>query len=192
MIQSFAKEVCTFLESLPEVNSCRIYGSLSSASYDEYSDIDIEIDVSGIDNGVFATKLPQILSSKYDMIFFDYAPSLAPAKYVVSAALNAENPFMMVDICCTATPHYDTVSRQDLASRNNQYDHTLKLFTANLKHFLREADCYHDICKMYGRIFRDDTATHDEGYMLSAVYRWLQDNAELRHEIFVSRFEDYL
>lgn len=77
MHKIFADEVCSFLEELPEVNSCHLYGSLSDDSHDEYSDIDIEIDVSGIDNGVFATKLPDILSENFNVIFYDYAPSLA-------------------------------------------------------------------------------------------------------------------
>jgi len=192
MIQVFAKEVCAFLKSLSEVKSCAVYGSLCNGTYDEYSDIDIEIDVSGVDNGVFATKLPDILSENFEVIFFDYAPSLAPEKYVISVAINTENPFRMVDICCVAKPHCSTVTRQDLASLNNQYDHTLKLFVANLKHFLRESDCYADILKMYNRIFQNETVTHSEEYMLNAVYHWLQNNAESRHEMFVSLFEDYL
>ena len=192
MIQVFANEVCDFLRSLSEIQDCHLYGSVQNGTCDEYSDIDIEIDVSGVDNGAFATRLPDILSAKFDVIFFDYAPSLAPEKYVISVALNTENPFRMVDICCAANPHCSTVTRQSLASLNNQYDHTLKLFVANLKHFLRGTDCYTDILKMYSRIFRNDAVAHDEEYMLTTVYRWLQDNAEPRHETFVSLFEDYL
>lgn len=192
MIQVFAEEVCAFLKSLPEVKSCAVYGSLCSGTYDEYSDIDIEIDVSGVDNGVFATKLPDILSKNFEVIFFDYAPSLAPEKYIISVAMNPENPFRMVDICCVAKPHCSTVARKDLASLNNQYDHTLKLFIANLKHFLRETDCYADILKMYGRIFRDGMDIRDEAYMLDAVYGWLLNNAQPRHEAFVANLEEYL
>lgn len=192
MIHAFANEACAFLRCVPEVRDCHLYGSVRNGTFDEYSDIDIEVDVSGVDNGVFATKLPDILSEKFEVIFFDYAPSLAPEKYIISVAMSPENPFRMVDICCVAKPHCATVTRQDLASRNNQYDHTLKLFVANLKHFLRETDCYADTLKMYSRVFRNDAVAHDEEYMLNAVYRWLQDNAEPRHEIFVSLFENYL
>ncbi len=191
MIKSFANEVCTFLRSLPEVKSCGLYGSVSDGTYDEYSDIDIEIDVSGVDNGLLATRIPDILSEKFDVIFYDFAPSLAPEKYVVSMALNTDNPFMMVDVACTANPHFDTVSKQQLSSLNNLYDHTLKVFVANLKHFLRGVDCYDDISKMYGRIFRDRDA-YDEEQMLNAVYEWLQENAEPRHEEYIALFEDYM
>ena len=192
MIQTFANEVCAFLRSLPEVQECHLYGSVRNGTYDEYSDIDIEIDVSGVDNGVFATKLPDILSEKFEVIFFDYAPSLAPEKYIVSVAMNPENPFRMVDICCVAKPHCATITRQELSSRNDQYDHTLKLFVANLKHFLRATDCYADVLKMYSRIFREDMVIRDEEYMLNAVYRWLRNNAQSLREEFVENLEDYL
>lgn len=191
MIKSFANEVCDFLRSLPEVKSCGLYGSVSDDTYDEYSDIDIEIDVSGVDNGLFATHIPDILSKKFDVIFYDFAPSLAPDKYVVSWALNTDNPFMMVDVACTANPHCDTVSKQQLSALNNLYDHTLKVFVANLKHFLRGVDCYDDISRMYGRIFRDRDI-YDEEQMLNAVYEWLHENAEPRHEEYIALFEDYM
>lgn len=191
-IKDFANEICDFLMNIPEVKSCSLYGSLSKGTYDEYSDIDIAIDVSGVDNGLFITKLPELLTKEYDIIFYDYAPSLAPEKYIISVAINTENPFMVVDISCVANPHYDTVTKQDLARLNNQYDHTLKLFSANLKHHLRSAECYDDILKMHGRIFGKDAEIYDEEQMLEAVFRWLKENAEAQHEKYVSLLEKYM
>lgn len=192
MITVFAEEVCSFLKELPEVKSCNLYGSLIKGTFDEYSDIDIEIDVSGVDNSVFVTKIPELLSLKYDVVFYDYAPSLAPDKYIVSVAFNKENPFMMVDIACVAIPHCSTVSRHQLSALNNKYDHTLKLFTANLKHYLRSADCYDDIYKMYSRIFQRDNELLDEEQMLNKVYDWLKENAEIRHDEYVDLFYEYM
>lgn len=191
-MKEFVNEIFDFLNNLPEVKECKIYGSISTGNNDEFSDLDIAIDVSGIDNGVFLTKLPEIFSEKYDIIFYDYTPSLAPNKYIVSIAINEKNPFMVIDISCIATPHYDSVSKQDLSSLNNKYDHTLKLFVANLKHLLRGADCYDDIYKMYSRIFGCNIEVYNEEQMLREVYQWLQENAEQRHEKYLSLFEGYL
>ena len=55
-----AKSICVQFEKIPEVNFCKIYGSLSRGDYDEYSDIDIEVDVSGYDNGRFLKRVPEI------------------------------------------------------------------------------------------------------------------------------------
>ena len=191
-MKEFVSEIFDFLNNLPEVKECKIYGSISTGNNDEFSDLDIAIDVSGIDNGVFLTKLPDIFSGKYDIIFYDYTPSLAPNKYIVSIAINEKNPFMVIDISCVATPHYNSVSKQDLMSLNNKYDHTLKLFVANLKHLLRGADCYDDIYKMYSRIFGRNIEVFNEEHMLRDVYQWLQENAEHRHEKYISLFEGYL
>ena len=191
-MKEFAKDIFEFLNDIPEVKSCKIVGSLSAGNNDEFSDLDLVIDVSGIDNGVFLTKLPQLFEEKYDVIFYDYTPSLAPDKYIVSIAINKTNPFMIVDVSCVATPHFDSVSKQELASLNNKYDHTLKLFVANLKHLLRGMDCYDDIYKMYSRIFRRDLEAYDEEWMMQEVYGWLQENAESRHEEYLALFEGYL
>lgn len=99
---------------------------------------------------------------------------------------------MVIDISCIATPHCTSVSKQDLNALNNKYDHTLKLFVANLKHFLRGCDCYDDIYKMYSRILGNKMEVYDEEYMLKAVYQWLLDNAERRHESYLAEFEGYL
>ncbi len=149
MIKKFANEICAFLQSIPEVKSCKQYGSLAEGTFDEYSDIDIEIDVSGEDNGIFLTRLPALFAKKYDIVFCDYAPSLAPEKYIVTIA-------------------------------------------TNLKHYLRGAECYDDIEKMYGRIFGRDTDVGDEEEMLHAVYTWLKDNAESQHEEYIARLEEFL
>ena len=191
-MKEFAKDIFEFLNDIQEVKSCKIVGSLSAGNNDEFSDLDLVIDVSGIDNGVFLTKLPQLFEEKYDVIFYDYTPSLAPDKYIVSIAINKTNPFMIVDVSCVATPHFDSVSKQELASLNNKYDHTLKLFVANLKHLLRGMDCYDDIYKMYSRIFRRDLEAYDEEWMMQEVYGWLQENAESRHEEYLALFEGYL
>lgn len=191
-MKEFVKEIFEFLNDLPEVKSCKIVGSLSAGNNDEFSDLDLGIDVSGIDNGVFLTKLPKLFEEKYDVIFYDYTPSLAPDKYIVTIAINKTNPFMIVDVSCVATPHFDSVSKQDLSSLNNKYDHTLKLFVANLKHLLRGMDCYDDIYKMYSRIFGRDLEAYDEEWMMQEVYGWLQENAESRHEEYLALFEGYL
>ena len=100
--------------------------------------------------------------------------------------------FMVIDISCVATPHYNSVSKQELMSLNNMYDHALKLFVVNLKHLLRGADCYDDIYKMYSRIFGRNIEVYDEEQMLRDVYQWLHENAEHRHEKYISLFEGYL
>lgn len=192
MLQLFAEEICTYLQGIPGVKSTEIIGSLSKGNYDKYSDIDIEVDVSGMDNGQFLMELPKLLSEKYDMVYCDYAPSLAPDKYIVSFAADIPNPFGFVDISCVANPHCTTVSKQELKNLNHLYDHTFKLFAINLKHYLRDWDCNDDIVSMYSGICGEDVAERDEAYMLEATYAWLMEHAEDKQEKHLLKFAEYI
>ena len=185
-----ANELCDYLKQFPAIRSCRIYGSLHSNTHDNYSDIDIEIDVSGHDNSLFLTRIPARLSQTYNIIFCDYAPSLVPEKHLLTVALFDSNPFMVVDVSCTATPYFSTLSRPELAAYNTPYDHTLKLFIANLKHYLRQSNCHDDIVKMYRRIFA--APSRSDAQMLTDVFHWLKQHAQPKHINYLSACEAYL
>lgn len=191
-IEILANQVSAYLGALPQVKNCRFYGSLANGSFDGYSDIDVEIDVSGLDNGQFLLEIPTLISQRFPVVFFDFAPSLAPEKYVVSVAIDTENPFGIVDISCAAQPHCRTVSRQDLKAKNDPYCHILKLFTMNLKHFSRGMDCLQDIEKMYRKVFSSSSSALSREEMLLEVYRWIRENASEKQKAYVRALEPYL
>ena len=97
------------IRSLPMVKSCELYGSIANNTEDDLSDIDIRVDVSGYDNGRFMLEVPHLLEEKMNIIYSDFAPSLAPRQYIVSLAVSEENPFAVIDINCVAEPHCATV-----------------------------------------------------------------------------------
>ncbi|MBQ4089945.1 MAG: nucleotidyltransferase domain-containing protein [Clostridia bacterium] len=174
-INELASLVTENLSTIRGVKGCTLYGSVAAGAHDELSDIDIEIDVSGADNGLFILKLPHMLKKRMPIYYFDYAPSLAPEKYVITMAVDEENPFRTVDVCAAAEPHCVTVTKQRLLECNDMISHTLKLWTANLKHFVRGADCRGDIEKMAKRL--DIDATLSSAEILAAVLTWLEENA---------------
>ena len=174
---SKAEEIISILNDIPEVNSCTIYGSLSTNTYDELSDIDIDIDVSGSDNGQFMTELVEMLKGKLNIFYYDYAPSLIPDKYIVSIAIDESNPFLIVDLQCSANPHCVTVTKQQVMEMNNKFTHVLKLWTANLKHYARGAECYDDIIHMAKRLGISDVDIKDEAELLEDTLCWLEHNA---------------
>ena len=96
MLKQKAEQIIKILNSLPQVKGCKIYGSLINGNYDELSDIDIEVDVSGIDNGKFMLNIVDLLKDKVDIVYSDYAPSLIPEYYIVSVAIDRQNPFLIV------------------------------------------------------------------------------------------------
>lgn len=189
--KEIAEDVCNFLISISEVKSCTLYGSLLNGNVDEYSDIDIEIDVSGTDNGIFVTKLPELFKQKYKVIFVNYAVGLATKYHVVSIGISNENPFMFVDVICTATPHIQTMQKENLALLNNIVDHTLLVLIINLKHFIRGEDYYDNIKKMHERLFGADSIK-DEFAMLKETFSWLKANTSTEYADYLNSLEKYL
>ena len=169
-----SQEIMEILRQLPGIHSCRLYGSLADGTGDRFSDIDIELDVSGCDNGKFLLTLPVLLRQKMEIVYADYAPSLAPDKYVVSLAIDRENPFLLLDLQCTATPHCTSVTKQLLSAQNNEVTHTLKLWTANLKHFLRGNDCQADILRMAQKIPIEAAESKSPQMLLNETLCWLE------------------
>ena len=183
-LPEFAGHVTEMLGTIYGVKKCTLYGIIAAGNYDEMSDADIEIDVSGKDNGLFALKLPLMLKKRMPVYWFDFAPSLAPEKYVVSMALDENDPFRVVDVCVVADPHCTTVTKQVLTERNDSVSHTFKLWTANLKHYARGAECRGDIEKMAKKLDIDVSLSSAE--ILSAVLAWLEENAPEELSVFLA------
>lgn len=190
-ILEYAQEIIRYLYTLPNVKACRLYGSLAGNTFDAYSDIDIELDVSGADNGQYLLRLPALVGKHFPVVFYDYSPSLAPEKYVVSIATDSQNPFQIIDIACTARPHCKSVSADTLRTQNDPYAHILKLFTANLKHFLRGKNVCADVQRMHQKIFGAPSLT-DEKEMLEKTYKWLKTHAQKRQQPYVCALKKYL
>ncbi|MDR1630730.1 MAG: nucleotidyltransferase domain-containing protein [Oscillospiraceae bacterium] len=184
-----AHEICAYFSLLPDVKKCTIYGSIAENYHDEFSDIDIELDVSGRDNSLFSLQIPELLNNAFPVLFFDYAPSLMPGGYIVSNAISSENPFLMVDIKCVAVPHFASVTKSDFPF--SRVDHTLKVFVANLKHMLRGADCYDDIFRMHSRVCQSSDSMREED-MMKSVFRWLEANADSCLKNYLESLRSYL
>ncbi len=180
-----ADEIITVLNEIPVVQKCTVYGSLATNTHDKLSDIDIEIDVSGYDNGKFMIDIVEMLRDKLHIYYFDYAPSLVPDQYIVSIAIDKDNPFLIVDLCCCAEPHCITVTKQQVLGKNEKYSHILKVWTANLKHFVRGSECYEDIVRMAKKVSIEDIDSKDEIELLDETLCWLEENVENALDEFV-------
>lgn len=149
----FAQEVIRYLSKDEKVSEVCLKGSLADDTFDEYSDIDISVDVSGHDNGVYAINLPDFLSEKYNISFYDWNPSLLPNKYVLTFAFNKLPVFWLVDIECTAIPHVPSVPWVSV----EMAPHLLKLWVANAKYYLRGVDGIElEIYKLAKRVMHEE------------------------------------
>ena len=179
-----ANEVICYLKTIPLVKDCTLYGSLANGNADRFSDIDICVDVSGYDNGAFMQTLPELLCEKFNVLWYDFAPSLAPEQYIISVATDEENPFYVADFNCFAEPHITTVQKSDL--ENDTYTHVLKLWIANCKHYIRGACCSGDIHKMGRKCIGTSSDKLTDEQIIEEVLCRLQRNAPDRLKTYVS------
>lgn len=179
-----ADEIICYFETISQVKGCTLYGSLANRNADTYSDIDICVDVSGCDNGAFMLTLPELLRKRFNVLWYDFAPSLAPEQYVISVATDEENPFCVADFNCFAEPHITTVQKGDL--ENEVYTHLLKLWIANCKHYIRGEGYSGDIHKMGRKCIGADAEELTDEVIIEEVLRRLQINAPDRLKTYVS------
>ncbi|PWM47416.1 MAG: hypothetical protein DBX47_00760 [Clostridiales bacterium] len=178
-----AKEIIDFIQTLPQVKSCLLYGSLADGRADKLSDIDIKIDVSGFDNGMFMKNLPNIIAAEFNVLWYDYAQSLAPEQYIVSVAIDDNCPFCIVDFNCTSVPHLTTVQKNGL--ENNMFIHILKLWIANCKHYIRGANYSSDIRKMGRKCIGTVSEEMTDFQIIEEVLNRLESNAPIELENYI-------
>ncbi len=185
-LRTKAENIMKIINELPMVKSCKLYGSIASGTEDDLSDIDIEVDVSDYDNARFMLEIPKLLNEKINVIFYDFAPSLIPEQYIVSLAVDGKNPFAMVDLKCVAESHCISVSKSEVNERNNIVAHTLKVWLANMKHYVRGRECYDDIVRMAKRLGIEAVEVKTEPELLEEVLLWLEANGNDETDEYIS------
>ncbi|MCL2831870.1 MAG: nucleotidyltransferase domain-containing protein [Treponema sp.] len=175
-------EIKEYIETVNKVKFCRIFGSITKGKTNKYSDIDLEVDVSGNDNSIFITLIPEIINNKFPILFYDYAPSLMPEQYIVSMPISEDNPFLILDIKCIANPHMMTLRKENFMNIN-KYTHIIKVFVANFKHYIRGDDCSNEVLRMYKKLYTNEVNTKE---MLIKTYKWLQVNADKKYKKYLS------
>lgn len=177
MLRRIAEQIMAILNEMPEVKGCALYGSLANGTSDELSDIDINVDVSGCDNGRFMLTLAERIGRKIRVYYSDYAPSLVPEKYIVSLAIDEEAPTHVVDLCCSAEPHCIGVTKQQVRALNDEFSHILKLWTANWKHHVRGMDCRSDTVRMAKKVGIVNADEKSNAEILKETLEWLEQNS---------------
>ena len=185
---AIAHRVLTALASERAVRRTALRGSLATGQTDEYSDIDVLVDVSGSDNGRFATRIPALLGRHVPVLFSDWAPSLLPETYVQTCFLDGAPIFWNVDVECMATPHVPSLTRVAVQPR----DHGLKLWVLDAKHLLRgAATADPDIRRLAARLLPVAEATPpDLRLLMRRVLDELSRSAPPAYAGFLRRCEE--
>ncbi|MEN2467794.1 nucleotidyltransferase domain-containing protein [Ornithinibacillus sp. JPR2-1] len=181
-----ANELIAFFRKHPSVQRTFLRGSLSKGNHDEYSDIDIGIDVSGSDNGEFAKELPSLIQSNFNILFYDWSPSLLPNEYVISFVQKDFPVFWLIDIQVMATPHIPSLIEVPV----NKYHHLLKLWILNLKYFLRgNEEAEFNIVKLAKRTLNKEIENNNILYLMSQIIKEIKVNIEPELHDFIEKCE---
>ncbi len=139
-----ANQVLTLFRAQPEVREAVLRGSLANGTPDEYSDIDVTVDVSGHNNGQFIYKAIELMHSNFDVCFHDINSSMVPEWYILNFYLNGVPPFWQVDLAIDAQPHCTSFGREDISSVQDPVGHLLKLWVVCAKHLARDPELNQD------------------------------------------------
>ena len=139
--------------TFPEIKSTKLHGSMTTANFDKFSDIDFQIDVSGIDNGNFMLKLPEILSKNMPIGYVAFAPRFIPDLYLTTIYFKDTDIFNFVDIECIATPHIKSITKEEIKKHAYKENVFLKLSINVLKGILRNKPNYQEILGIYSILY---------------------------------------
>lgn len=182
-----ANEIINLFQSHPKVQNVFLRGSLhKNTNIDSYSDIDIGVDVSGYDNGKFSLEVPDIMRGHFDVLFFDWSPSLLPDQYVQSYVLKDTPVFWIIDIQCFANPHVSSVHKIS----NDFYEHLLKLWILNLKYYLRgNSESLKGIHMLGYRTFKKDVSNNSTFEILFNILLEIRSNTHPNLHPFLDQCE---
>lgn len=181
-----AHKIIEILKENESVQDAYIRGSIINGNYDYFSDIDIGVDVSGFDNGKFASNLPDFLKENIDIIFFDWSPSLLPHDYVISFAHRGFPIYWFIDIQVVATPHIDSLREVPV----NRYHHLLKLWILHLKYYLREnEESEKNILKLASGVLKNNFEDKSSLYIMDKIIKEIKNNIEPDLYSFVLKCE---
>jgi len=159
-------QLIPILKSHDKVKDVYLKGSIANGQMDEYSNIDIVVDVSGYDNGKFAQKLPEIIKNHFPLLFYDWAPSLLPESYVQSFFLSGTSPFAFVDIECKASPHIHSVTQVT----NDYLGHNIKLWIQIAKYHLRDSPhSTEQIYKLANKVLKKSQWSNDPSELMKTI-----------------------
>lgn len=188
-----ANEIIDYLKQNPVVKECKLHGSLANGNYDEYSDIDIQVDVSGFDNGKFMLMLPDIIRAKFPVVYTAFAPGLFPKVFVVSFSFSKDDIFSFIDLECTSTPHIQTITIDEIREKNDKISLMLKLTIANTKHFLRGQNCHEDIKRIAKFVLSsEEIEGKSDRDLLVHTLEWFKQNCDDTFKYIAIKCINYL
>lgn len=174
-----ARKIISALRQSGLISEVALSGSLARGQYDELSDVDIDVADPLYPPWENVQRAVSIIETQFGILLQEWASSLMPEKYLVSAFLPGQPIWWWVDIGAFPNPAHDEITREDVPQDDNL--HLAKLFIMNAKHFLRGTTSRLHIDTVYVRL-RDDGDNVDQKQKFATVFHSV-DFSKLPDEI---------
>jgi len=132
-------EICGRLKTLDFITDVSETGSRIKGCADRYSDIDLIVNVQKIRPNAALLEITEFMNMAYSPLWFDYANSLMPSKFLVSMFIDCENPFCFLDI---GIFNKEALAYYPEKFKNDKWVHLTKLWIMNFKYYLRKDKCF--------------------------------------------------
>ncbi|WP_353096011.1 hypothetical protein [Tissierella praeacuta] len=135
--EGLIEQLIDHLNKLDFITRIDVIESHAEQVTDAYSDVDLLIKIKDITQDTALYKLTESVKEKFRAVWYDFANSLMPDKFLVSTFIGGNNPFVFYDIGILNSDKklvYDKTLFE-----NNQWVHLTKLWVMNYKCMMRDA-----------------------------------------------------
>ncbi|MBM0067933.1 nucleotidyltransferase domain-containing protein [Alkalicoccobacillus gibsonii] len=155
-------QIIQSISSLNFVCTVDIVGSHSNDTNDKYSDVDLVVHVLDEPADKALLRISYFLCEKYSPLWYDYANSLMPNKFLVSMYFENTTPFKFIDIGIINN-EAQFYNKDDF--KNDKWIHLMKLWVMNFKYYVRKSERFESsFNNMMASAGINDFKNHADGF----------------------------
>ncbi|MEK3702879.1 hypothetical protein MKY87_02045 [Paenibacillus sp. FSL R7-0198] len=135
--EGLTQQLIEHLNGLDFITRIDVIGSRVEQTSDAYSDVDLLLTIKDVTPDIALFEVTESVKAKFQPVWYDFANSLMPDKFLVSTFIGGDNPFAFYDVSILNSDKnlvYDKTQFE-----NDQWVHLMKLWVMNFKYMMRDA-----------------------------------------------------
>jgi predicted nucleotidyltransferase len=135
--EGLTQQLIEHLNGLDFITRIDVIGSCVEQTSDAYSDVDLLLTIKDVTPDIALFEVTESVKAKFQPVWYDFANSLMPDKFLVSTFIGGDNPFAFYDVSILNSDKnlvYDKTQFE-----NDQWIHLMKLWVMNFKYMMRDA-----------------------------------------------------
>jgi hypothetical protein len=135
--EGLTQQLIEHLNGLDFITRIDVIGSRVEQTSDAYSDVDFLLTIKDVTPDIALFEVTESVKAKFQPVWYDFANSLMPDKFLVSTFIGGDNPFAFYDLGILNSDKnlvYDKTQFE-----NDQWIHLMKLWVMNFKYMMRNA-----------------------------------------------------